>query len=263
VLTAGAQTEVFKGEGELEQGNKAELTTWTVAVEDQYWITRTLSLAAGGIYSYFDQTLLDRSSTEFNPQVALAWQTTASLSLHASAAQRTRFPKLRELYRDRYGNPDLEPQTSENYELGLLYRHANGWTTDCALFHSDIDGLIERTDRRATYTNFEPVTIDGVEAATGGWWNETFFTQLGYTFVDAKRTFRRRQPAVAQPAGAHGDGRIPLPFPGQRHVLFQRHLRHRPVRPRPRRHLHGAVELFPRQREGELDLLPHTMPISR
>jgi len=85
VLSAGALTEVFEGEGELEQGNKAELTTWTVAVEDQFWITRTLSLAAGGIFSYFDQTLLNRSSSEFNPQLALAWQATGSLSLHASA----------------------------------------------------------------------------------------------------------------------------------------------------------------------------------
>jgi outer membrane cobalamin receptor len=188
VLTAGVQTEVFEGEGELEQGNKAELTTWTVAVEDEFWITRTLSLAAGGIYSYFDQTLLDRSSSEFNPQLALAWQATGSLSLHASAAQRTRFPKLRELYRRRYGNPDLEPQTSENYEVGLLYRHAGEWTTDLSVFHSDIDGLIERADRRALYTNFEPVDIDGVEAATGGWWNDRWFGRLAYTWVKAEES---------------------------------------------------------------------------
>jgi len=186
VLMAGAQTDVFKGEGELEEGNRAELTTWNLAVEDQYWITRTLSVAAGGIYTYFDQTLLDRSSSEFNPQLALAWQATGRLSLHASAAQRTRFPKLRELYRDRYGNPDLEPQTAENYELGLVYQHERGWTSDLAVFHSDIDGLIERTDRRALYTNFEPVTIDGLETATGGWWNDRIFTQLAYTWVDAE-----------------------------------------------------------------------------
>lgn len=186
VLSAGAQTDVFKGEGELEDGNKAELTTWTLAVEDQYWITRKLSLVAGGIFTYFDQTRLDRSSSEFNPQLSVAWQMTGALSLNASAAQRTRFPKLRELYRRRYGNPDLEPQTSENYELGVVYRHANGWISDFSLFHSDIDGLIERADRRATYTNFEPVTIDGVEAATGGWWDDAFYTRLAYTWVKAE-----------------------------------------------------------------------------
>jgi len=97
-----------------------------------------------------------------------------------------RFPKLRELYRRRFGNPDLEPQTSENYEIGLAYRHANGWTSDFSLFHSDIDGLIERADRRALYTNFDPVEINGVEVATGGWWNDAWFGRLAYTFVAAE-----------------------------------------------------------------------------
>jgi iron complex outermembrane receptor protein len=186
VLTAGAQTEVFEGEGFLEDATKAELTTWMVAVEDEYWITRTLSLAAGGIFAYFDQTNPDQSSSEFNPQLALAWQATDRLSLHASAAQRTRFPKLRELYRRRYGNTDLEPQTAENYEVGLLYGHANGWASDFSVFHSDIDGLIEREDRSGTYVNFDPVTIDGIEAATGGWWGERTYTRLAYTYVDAE-----------------------------------------------------------------------------
>jgi iron complex outermembrane receptor protein len=185
ILSGGAQIEVFKGEGELEQGNKAELTTWTLAVEDEFWIARRLSLAAGGIFVYFDQTRLDRSSSEFNPQFALSWQASDQLSVHASAAQRTRFPKLRELYRRRYGNPDLGPQTSENYEVGLQYRHGNGWNSDVSLFHSDIDGLIERANRRAPYTNFEPVSIDGLEIATGGWWGDRVYSRLAYTYVDA------------------------------------------------------------------------------
>lgn len=185
VLTAGVRKEVFKGEGELENGNKAELVTYTVAVEDEFWITRKLSLAAGGIFVYFDQTQLDQSSSEFNPQLALAWQATDRLSFHASAAERTRFPKLRELYRRRYGNPDLEPQTAVNTELGLLYQHNNRWSSDISLFHSKIDGLIERADRRAKYSNFDRVTIDGVEMATSVWIGDAFFTRLAYTYIDA------------------------------------------------------------------------------
>ena len=67
-----------------------------------------------------------------------------------------------------------------------ILRHRNGWTSDLSVFHSDIDGLIERADRRATYTNFDPVTIDGIEAATGGWWGERFYTRLAYTYVSAE-----------------------------------------------------------------------------
>ena len=188
VLAAGAQTDVFNGEGELEQGSKAELTTWTLAVEDEFWINQTLSLAAGGIFSYFDQTRLGRSTSEFNPQVALAWQISRGLSLHAAAAQRTRFPKLRELYRRRYGNPELEPQTSENYEAGFTYQYNNGWAIDLSLFHSEIDGLIERTDRRSLYMNLDRVSISGLETAIRGRLGDALFTRLAYTYVDAAET---------------------------------------------------------------------------
>ena len=185
ILSASAQKDVFKGEGELENGNKAELVTYTLAAEDEFWITDKLSLATGGIFVYFDQTQLDQSSSKFNPQIALAWQATPRLSLHASVAQRTRFPKLRELYRRRYGNPDLDPQTAVNSELGLLIQHGNSWTSDISVFHSKIDGLIERADRRAPYTNFDRVTINGIEMASSGSLGDSFFVRLAYTYLDA------------------------------------------------------------------------------
>jgi outer membrane receptor protein involved in Fe transport len=185
ILSTGAQTDVFRGEGQLEDGNKAELTTYTLAAENEYWITQKLSVAAGGIFAWFDQTQLNQSTSKFNPQIAIGWQVTPRVSLHGSIAERTRFPKLRELYRRRYGNPDLDPQTSVNSEVGVLFQHGSGWSTDVALFHSNIDGLIERADRRALYTNFEPVTIDGIETATSGWIGDAFFTRLAYTYVNA------------------------------------------------------------------------------
>jgi len=188
VLHGSGQTDVYKAEGELENGNKAELTTWTLAAEDQYWITDTLSLAAGGIYNVFDQTRLDRSSSAFNPQLAIAWQATGELALHASAAQRTRFPKLRELYRRRYGNPDLEEQTANNYEVGLTYAHSPVYSSDIAFFYSDVSGLIERPDRTSLYQNLEPVTIKGVETSTGGWLTDSAYARLSYTYINARES---------------------------------------------------------------------------
>jgi iron complex outermembrane receptor protein len=185
LLSGSVQKDVFKGEGELENGDKAELTTWTLALEDEYWINDRLSLAAGAIYTYFDQTRLDQSSSAINPQIALAWQTSDALSLHASIAQRTRFPKLRELYRRRYGNPDLREQTANNYELGVKFQHNNGLSSDFSIFRSDIDDLIERLDRRSLYENLDRVTLSGMEMSSGGWASDSIFCRLSYTYVDA------------------------------------------------------------------------------
>lgn len=184
VLSAGVQKDVYEGEGALETGNKAELITYTLAVEDEFWITRKLSLAAGGILVHFDQTELDQSSNEFNPQIALGWQATNRVSFHASIAERTRFPKMRELYRRRYGNPDLEPQTAVNSELGMQFQNGRGWNGDISVFHSKIDGLIERADRLAIYTNFDRVTIDGIEMATSAWIGDRFFIRAAYTYLN-------------------------------------------------------------------------------
>ncbi|MEJ8566446.1 TonB-dependent receptor plug domain-containing protein [Elongatibacter sediminis] len=186
VISGGVQKDVYMAEGELENGNKAELATWTLAVEDQYWINDRLSLAAGLIHTYFDQTRLDRTRSATNPQIALAWRVSRPLSIHASAAQRTRFPKLRELYRRRWGNPDLKEQTANNYELGLRYEHRPGWSSDLSLFRSDVDDLIERPNRDSLYQNLDRVTLSGIELASRGWISDDLFAGLAYTCVDAE-----------------------------------------------------------------------------
>ena len=185
ILSGSVQSDVFKAEGVLEEGNRAELTTYTLAVEDQFWVNERLSLAAGLIYSYFDQTQLDITDNALNPQAAIAWQALPELSIHASAAQRTRFPKMRELYRRRYGNPELDPQTANNYEAGLTWSPMSHVQADFTFYHSDVDDLIERPDRRSPYTNLDRVTFSGIETAGGGWFTSRIFARFGYTYLDA------------------------------------------------------------------------------
>jgi outer membrane cobalamin receptor len=185
VLMAGAQQDEYEAEGQLESTNQAETLTYTLAVEDQYWLTDRFSLAAGGIYTHFEQTDLGNTSSVFNPQVSAAWRATAGLDLHVALAERTRYPKLRELYRRRYGNPDLEPQTALNSELGLTYTHGAGFSTDFSVFHSAVEGLIERPNRRSVYLNLDDVTFQGFEAASGGWLTSRDFVRLSWSYLDA------------------------------------------------------------------------------
>lgn len=185
VLMAGAQQDEYEAEGQLEGASQAETLTYTLAVEDQYWITQQISLAAGGIYTRFEQTQVGNSRGVFNPQVSAAWRATSRFDLHVSLAERTRFPKLRELYRRRYGNPDLDPQTALNSEVGVTLTHRTGFTTDFSVYHSAVEDLIERPDRRSIYLNLDDVTFRGFEAATGGWMSDADFLRISWNYLDA------------------------------------------------------------------------------
>jgi outer membrane cobalamin receptor len=185
ILHGSAETDVYKAEGALEDSNRAELNTYNLAIEDQYWYAESFSIAVGGIYTWFEQEQSGDELTAFSPQIAFGYQLYESVKLHASAAQRTRFPKLRELYRRRYGNPDLKEQSANNYEVGVSYVHSASYVTDIALFRSDLKDLIERPDRRSLYQNLDDVTIEGVEFSSGGWINEQLFGRVSYTYVDA------------------------------------------------------------------------------
>jgi iron complex outermembrane receptor protein len=185
ILSGSYQQDEFTAEGVLETGNEAELTTSTLAAEYQYALGSELSLAVGLIYVHFDPEPTGGTTQESNPQAALSWQATPRLRLHASAAQRTRFPKMRELYRRRWGNPNLQPQTANNYELGLQYDFANGIEGDVSLFHSDLEDLIERPDRSSDYMNLDGVTYEGVETALSGSFGGNAYARLSYTYLEA------------------------------------------------------------------------------
>ena len=191
VLHAAGQSDVFEGEGQLEDGNRAEITTWTAAVEDQFLITKTLSLAAGGsttcstrrcsidpaLHSTRRGLLVttDRLALTCSPRSARAFRSFASCT---GAGTATRISTR---------------NTAENYEIGFTFAHTSRYQSDVAVFHSDVDGLIERPDRRSTYENLPKVTIDGVEASTGGW----VFDQLPTRLVHLRQGGRTCQTARA------------------------------------------------------------------
>jgi vitamin B12 transporter len=185
ILFGAYNRDVYEADDVFENTDRAELNTYNLALEDQFWITDRFSLAAGGIYTWFEQEQSGDELTAFNPQLALGYQLTDSLKFHASAAQRTRFPKLRELYRRRYGNPDLKEQTANNFDIGVSYSHFPGYVTDVSFFYSDIKDLIERPSRRDAYENLDDVSIEGVEASSGGWSTPWLYTRVSYTYVDA------------------------------------------------------------------------------
>lgn len=160
---------------------RTELTRGT-EIADKY---------TGGMYmgDRLMQTMFDKSgavtgvdlgsTTDSRPvfNVGLVWTGIENLALRASWAQGFRVPILTEKYIGTamgsssgmtYGNPDLDPETSNNFEIGARYTN-NGVNLDWALFYSISDDYITSVPIAQTadyiYTNVAKAKSFGSELA--------------------------------------------------------------------------------------------------
>ena len=102
------------------------------------------------------------------------WHGTDNLTLRASYAQGYRSPILQELYIDTsmgstgttYANPDLKPETSDNFEIGARW-NSKGLSADLAIFYSLADDYIatlyNAQKRGYQYSNVAEAKTFGVE----------------------------------------------------------------------------------------------------
>lgn len=79
-------------------------------------------------------------------RAALAWRPSEGTVVRASVGTGFRAPSLYELYSTFYGNPALEPETSQSAELGVEHDFGNGLTVQGTVFASEITDLIAWTD---------------------------------------------------------------------------------------------------------------------
>ena len=160
---------------------RTELTRGT-EIADKY---------TGGMYmgDRLMQTMFDKSgavtgvdlgsTTDSRPvfNVGLVWTGIENLALRASWAQGFRVPILTEKYIGTamgsssgmtYGNPNLDPETSNNFEIGARYTN-NGVNLDWALFYSISDDYITSVPIAQTadyiYTNVAKAKSFGSELA--------------------------------------------------------------------------------------------------
>jgi len=96
-------------------------------------------------------------------------------SISVSFGRKNRFPTLKELYSGTTGNPELNPEISTSYQLGLNSKYIK-----FVLFRNDINDLIDRESRDTPFENinwarFQGVSVEGIYK----------YVRLGYTYIDA------------------------------------------------------------------------------
>ena len=125
-----------------------------------------LSLATGGL-ALAGGVRLDDGSL-FGSEVSFGADASYAISdearLHASYGEGYRAPSLYQLYDGFSGNPELAPEDSQNYDIGVEFGQRGGlFLFDVTLFQRDIDNQIEYDSTSFRYFNTESVRARGVE----------------------------------------------------------------------------------------------------
>jgi outer membrane receptor protein involved in Fe transport len=179
--------------------DKFESYMYSVALEDRIDITNHLALTIGASYDVFDKrTLLVAGQNRdpgddvdtFSPQIGLSYDLSDTVNLYGSAGRKVRFPTMRNLYADGIigpkGNPDLEEERTDNYEVGTIWKPSQKIHAQLALFYSDIQNMINFDNIIGRFEQYKNADIAGVDASIFSQLTRSLSAQLSYTFLHAR-----------------------------------------------------------------------------
>lgn len=117
-------------------------------------------------------------------QTSAAWEFVEGYRFIASYGTAFKAPNMGQLYSDFYGNGDLKPEESKQWEGG--FEGLSGPVSwHVSAYRNDVDNLIDSDPVTYRYYNIGKARIKGVEA-TASFDTGPFTHQLGYDYVDAR-----------------------------------------------------------------------------
>ncbi len=143
---------------------------------------------------------------EASPRAYLLFHPSDALTFRAGAGRGFKAPSLKQLSPEYEswaamggrgvirGNPDLQPETNQSYELGAAY-DGGAWSASATLFHNDVKNLIETVrqpvcDVRGrvclNYENVARTRLRGLELTAGAEPARGWRVEANYTLLDAR-----------------------------------------------------------------------------
>ena len=210
LLTVGAnfEKEELSDDTSNRISDRTEVDTskWALFAEDEWMLPGNVSITAG---LRLDDD--ENFGSHVSPRLYGVWGMAPRWTLKGGVSTGFRSPALRELTADWgqvsrggniYGNPDLEPETSVNKELGLYFNAGRDLQANVTVFHNDFKDKITRvacpisicTDgpnqfgSDPTYrVNVDEAVTQGVEAAVSTTLARTLDLTLSYTYTDSEQ----------------------------------------------------------------------------
>ena len=210
--------------GDLTTDQDEDVTSTGLYIQDVLQLTDAASLTLGGRWDEVEYEVTDRTGlggsgertfSEFNPMLGLNWAVRESVNLYGNISTSFDPPATTELANP-YGptgfNPDLEPQTATNYELGVKGLLTGRMRYELALFHIDVEDEIVPFELEGSgqsfFENAGASTHAGLEAALSaelarglvatGTYTWSDFTFDRFTAVDGTDYAGNRIPGVPE-----------------------------------------------------------------
>ncbi|MCK4245491.1 MAG: TonB-dependent receptor [Candidatus Omnitrophica bacterium] len=134
-----------------------------------------------------------------SPKMSALYRLKEKTNIRASVGQAYRAPTVDDLYwyedwgwgMGCFGNPDLKPEKSTSWDLGVEHQFNEKVLARTTYFRSEIEDLITWAETPAgsfcyVATNVDKALIQGVEAESKFQFTPEIFASLSYTYTDAK-----------------------------------------------------------------------------
>lgn len=128
------------GEDQVEStdlvGKKRERASWALFAQDVVAVTPRLDVTLSNRYDDYST-----HGGNFSYRVGMSYDVTVNTSAYASYGTAFRAPTINDMYSVGGGNPNLRPETSKAYEVGIE-RYIRGGRVSAAYFNRVVDDLI-------------------------------------------------------------------------------------------------------------------------
>ncbi|MFQ5714405.1 MAG: TonB-dependent receptor plug domain-containing protein [Candidatus Scalinduaceae bacterium] len=170
---------------------------WALYLQDEWNIAKDIDLTVGVRHDNFT-----RFGGTTNPRFGLIWRFMENAHLKLLFATAFRAPNFQEMFLinnpQREGNPDLDPEKINTYEVGLGYNFTKHIRANINYFYNRIRDriILDTSSIPNKFKNMGGARILGVEAEVKADFGNDNYAYANYTFQKADNTDRNRLPDV-------------------------------------------------------------------
>ena len=197
-LTAGAELIFENLESQRITGGEKDVTTNSLFFQNEFRPSRHLALVVGGRLDHHSEF-----GAHFSPKLSGLYRVTSDFTVRTSFGQGFRAPDFKDLYLDFsnptsgyqvLGNPALQPESSNSWNLGLEYQFKSALLGRLHLYRNNLKNLIEAErvgksvlgGSKFQYFNVSEAFTEGVEVELATRSIRGLTAAVGYAYLNGK-----------------------------------------------------------------------------